>query len=119
MKKYAILIAVEEYLDPHIDAVSHAKRDAEEFSKAIAIHGFDKADQLVLINSQATKGVIESKVRKTIRRLQKDDTLYFYYAGHGFSKGARNFITCHDTQESDWNGTSVALAPVFDCIGSA
>ena len=113
MKKYAILIAVEEYSDTDIEDVAHAKRDAEEFSEVLALHGFDKADQLILINSQATKGVIESKVRKLIRRLQKGDILYFYYAGHGFSKGAKNFITCHDTIDSDWDGTSVALAPLF------
>lgn len=113
MTKYAILIAVEEYLDADIKAVVHAEHDAKEFSRVLTLHGFDSDDQIVLINSQATKGVIESKVRKVIRRLRKGDVLYFYYAGHGFSKGARNFITCHDTIDSDWDGTSVPLAPIF------
>jgi uncharacterized caspase-like protein len=113
VKKYAILIAVEEYADPAIDDVDHAKRDADEFSKALVLHGFDKTDQLILTNSQATKGVIELKVRTVIKRLQKGDVLYFYYAGHGFSKGAKNFITCHDTIDADWDGTSVALAPIL------
>lgn len=114
MKKHAILIAVEDYSDPAITNVAHAKHDAEEFSKVLEIHGFDKVTQLVLINSQATKAVIESKVRKVIKSLREHDILYFYYAGHGFSKGAKNFITCHDTIDSDWEGTSVALSPIFD-----
>lgn len=113
MTKYAILIAVEEYLDDDIESVDHAENDAKEFSRVLALHGFHSSEQLVLINAQATKGVIESKVRRVINRLQKDDVLYFYYAGHGFSKGAKNFITCHDTIDSDWDGTSVALAPIF------
>lgn len=113
MTKYAILIAVENYADPNIDTVTYAQRDAEEFSKVLALHGFNTSEQTFLINSQATKGVVESKVRKVVKRLRKDDVLYFYYAGHGFSKGAKNFITCHDTQDSDWDGTSVALAPIF------
>ncbi|GAA4422395.1 caspase family protein [Bremerella cremea] len=113
MKKYAIIIAVEQYSDPNIDDVAYARRDAVEFSNALELHGFDKAGQLILIDNQATKGVIESRVRKVIKRLQKGDVLYFYYAGHGFSKGAKNFLTCHDTLDADWDGTSVSLAPIF------
>ncbi|OWK34905.1 caspase family protein [Fimbriiglobus ruber] len=113
MKKYAILIAVEEYLDKAIDQVDYAANDAIAFSNALAEHGFDKADQVVLINNQATRGVIESQVRRVTKRLRKGDILYFYYAGHGFSKGAKNFLTCHDTLDADWDGTSVALAPIF------
>ncbi len=119
MPKYAILIAVEEYSDANIKAVPHAKHDAEEFSTALEQHGFKKADQLVLINSQATQGVIKSKVSKVIQRLQDDDVLYFYYAGHAFSLGDRNFITCHDTQDSDWDGTSVALDPILTELHSS
>jgi hypothetical protein len=113
MKKYAILIAVEKYLDKDMKPVEFAERDARELSDVLAAHGFDKADQLVLINNEATRGVIESRMRRVIKRLQKDDILFFYYAGHGFSKGAKNFLTCHDTLDSDWDGTSVALAPIF------
>jgi len=119
MTKCAILIAVEHYLDPEIDQVEFAERDATELSNALAANGFEKVDQLILINSQATRGVIESRVKRTIRRLQKGDILYFYYAGHGFAKGARNFITCHDTLDSDWDGTSVALAPIFEELQSS
>jgi len=111
--KYAILVAVEEYSDSEIGAVKHAKHDAEELSKALTLHGFDKVNQLVLINGQATKGVIESKIRKAIKQCTRGDVLYFYYAGHGFSKDARNFVTCNDTLASDREGTSVALAPLF------
>jgi hypothetical protein len=111
--KIAILIAVEKYSDHSIDDVRYARNDAEELSKALALHGFDSSDQVVLIDNQATKAVIESKVNRVIDRLKSDDILYFYYAGHGFSKAGDNFITCHDTQDSDWDATSVALNPIF------
>ena len=119
MKKIAILIAVEQYLNPAIGDVAYARNDAEEFSRALELHGFDNADQLILIDSQATKGVIESKVQRAISRLEHDDILYLYYAGHGFSKSGQNFITCHDTQDSDWEGTSVALEPLFRALRSS
>lgn len=118
--KVAIVIAVEEYSDPGIGSVPHARHDAEEFSQALTLHGFDRTDQLLLINGQATKGVVESKLRQLAKRLRQDDTVYFYYAGYGFFQGGKYFITCHDTLESDWDGTSVALAPILDELrGSA
>lgn len=113
MKKYAVLIAVENYQDSAISQVTFARRDAEEFSKALELNGFEKANQLILIDNQATKAVVESRVRKVIRQLQNGDILFFYYAGHGFSKGSRNFITSFDTLDADWDGTSVPLAPLF------
>ncbi len=113
LKKYAVLIAVENYQDSAISKVTFARRDAEEFSKALEMNGFEKSDQVILVDQQATKAVIESRVRKAIRQLQKEDVFFFYYAGHGFSKGARNFISSYDTLDSDWDGTSVSLSPLF------
>ncbi|MBA4017182.1 MAG: hypothetical protein C0483_08420 [Pirellula sp.] len=113
MTKIAILIAVENYSSPGIEQVRYARNDAEALSEALALHGFDKADQTLLIDGDATKGAVESKVRRAIARLRSDDVCYFYYAGHAFSKAGRNFLTCHDTQEFDWEGTSIALAALF------
>ena len=109
MKKFAILIAIENYQDPSISPVPFARRDAEEFSKALELNGFEKTNQRILIDEQATKEAIESLVPKAIEQLKKKDVLFFYYAGHGFSKDARNFITSFDTLAADWVGTSVPL----------
>lgn len=109
MKKFAILIAIENYQDPAISPVPFARRDAEEFSKALELNGFEKTNQRILIDEQATKEAIESLVPKAIEQLKKKDVLFFYYAGHGFSKDARNFITSFDTLAADWVGTSVPL----------
>lgn len=113
MKKFAVLIAIENYQDPAISQVPFARRDAEEFSKALELNGFEKNNQLLLIDEQATKGAIESLVPKAIEQLKKQDLLFFYYAGHGFSQDARNFITAFDTLAADWDGTSVPLAQLL------
>jgi hypothetical protein len=113
LKKFAVLIAIENYQDPAISQVPFARRDAEEFSNALELNGFEKNNQLILIDEQATKGAIESLVPKAIEQLKKKDLLFFYYAGHGFSKDARNFITAFDTLAADWADTSLSLGSLL------
>ncbi|MFM9964817.1 MAG: caspase domain-containing protein [Planctomycetaceae bacterium] len=109
----AMLIAVEDYNDKGIRAVKYAKADAEEFGETLKEHGFDAANQLVLIDGNATKSIIESKAKTTINSLTANDVFFLYYAGHGFSKLGFNYLTCHDTQLSDPVGTSIALQSLF------
>ena len=116
LKKYAILIAIENHQDTTINPVPFARRDAEAFSKALELNGFEKTNQLILIDDQATKAAIASSVPQMIKQLQKKDILFFYYAGHGFSKEARNFITAFDTLDADWADTSLPLGPLLGAI---
>jgi uncharacterized caspase-like protein len=69
-----------------------------------------------LLNSQATKSKIESKIRTTIASLTPADTLYVFYAGHGFADGGQNYLTGWDYDFSDPTGTSVQLKYLYDQI---
>jgi hypothetical protein len=111
--KVSILIAVEHYADKGIRPVTYAEADARGLASVLDQHGFDQQDRVLLVNNEATKTIIESRVRKAIQSLSQDDILHFYYAGHGFSKNGRNLITCHDTQRSDLEATSIPLDWLF------
>lgn len=112
----AVLVSIEEYAAGDIKNVRYARKDAEAFSDAIAAIDFDKANQEVLIDSAATKNSIESALRTTINALTKEDTFYFYYAGHGFSDNSGNFLTSHDTRRADLVATSIQLQSVFKLL---
>lgn len=112
--KHAVIIGVEKYQDRTIKPVEYAEADAREFGVALAHHGFDSANQVVLTSAGATKNVIESRLRRLIKRLADDDVLCFFYAGHGFSKNDQNYITCHDSLRGDLAGTSIALQTIFE-----
>ena len=113
MAKYVILVAVEDYADPAIPKVVYAEADARELGKALEQHGFDSGEQIILINSGATKSIIESRVRTLLGAATEDDTVYLFYAGHGFSKNGANYITCHDTLLSDLADMSIPLSWFF------
>lgn len=109
----AIVIAIEEYLDSSIRPVKYAVADAKEFAATLVQHGFDAKNQTVLVGRDATKTVVESRVRQAIAALKPEDVLYFYYAGHGFSQHGQNLITCHDSQYADLAATSIPLQWLF------
>lgn len=106
---FGFLIAVEAYQDVSIKPVRYAENDANGLRDALKLHGLDPTHTVLLLSAQATKTRIESEVRRVCKTVQEGDTLYFFYAGHGFSKNDKNYITCHDTVRKDLAPTSIEL----------
>lgn len=109
--KHALIIAVEDYHDNRFNPVKYAHADAVAIHGAFKLHGYTNMD--VVINTNATKAIVESKVRRFARTAVKGDELIFFYAGHGFAEGGKNYITCYDTQFDDMARTSVSLQYVM------
>ncbi len=112
----ALVIAVENYHDTQIDPVVHARRDAEQFAKALELHGFDSSDIEILLDNKATKTAIESKLRRILKRATSDEKVFLFYAGHGFADKGENFLTCADTILSDVVTTSVSLENILKSV---
>lgn len=110
----ALLIALEDTGDKRVPPVKYAEADVRAFGRAIHEVGFHEADQVLLVNAEATKSILESKIRRTVRSLTENDTFFLYWVGHGFSENGRNYLACHDTQLSDLVATSVSLKFLFE-----
>lgn len=106
--KYALLIAIENYQGGSLPRVKYAKADATNIGSALALHSFSM-NMEILLDSEATKATIESRVRRLCSNLSPDDELVFFYAGHGFAENDHNYITCFDTQRGDLTSTSIAI----------
>jgi hypothetical protein len=116
-KRLAIVIAVEKYADTRIHAVKYAEADAKGFAKALENGG--PLDTVFLLSSKATRTTIKSQVRRYVKALTKEDYLYIFYAGHGFSKNGHNYITCYDTDPDDLEDTSIKLKELLDICGKS
>jgi hypothetical protein len=114
--QYAICIGVEKYTDPKIRPVKYAENDANGVSAAFRGFGVPPGNCTALINGSATKTKIESAVRMTCGHLAEEDELFFFYAGHGWADGKRNYVTCHDTVTTDISNTVVGLSWILDEI---
>jgi hypothetical protein len=113
MVDYGIIIAVEKYADNAIKPVAYAERDALAVEAALAALGFTTT---TLLSAKATKATIESTVRRIAASALTSDSIYLFFAGHGFSKDDRNYLKCHDTVHGDQLATSVELQSVFSAL---
>lgn len=113
MANFAVIVAVENYGDKRISKVVYAENDAHAVDAALTALGFTTT---VLLSSQATKARIESAVRRGAGALTSEDTFFFFFAGHGFSKNDKNYLKCHDTVHGDQANTSVELQAVFTAV---
>jgi uncharacterized caspase-like protein len=115
----ALLIAVEQYAEPRFAARQFAAADVRAMSAALAELGYAELDQVVLVDGQATKTIIESKVRRTLRSLAADDTLFVYVAAHGYSERGKSYLVCHDTQAADLTATSIPWSSLLSQLRDA
>ena len=83
-KSWLFLIAIEDY--KYTDPVLFARRTGavvkETFQKKLDIA---ERNVITLFNEKATIKNISVELRKLLRRVQRNDVIYFYYCGHGFS----------------------------------
>lgn len=117
MKKFGIIIAIEEYSDtvlPQLSNIDFAINDANSIKKAFSEQLYiEDANMIFLTNERATKTIIEKEIRNIFKKFTTDDECYFYYVGHGFNTKSQNRITCWDTDNSSLEETSLSLDEIL------
>lgn len=85
---YALLIGINDYRPypetPALPSLSYAEGDARKMARALraANPGWAESSRLLLAEA-ASKTAIEAELRDLARRVDPEDTLMFYYSGHG------------------------------------
>ena len=90
MAQQAILIAVENYRQEDLER-SLRRADATALAATFELLGFDSA--LTLVDSDATKTALKSKLKKWVAGMKADNTGYLFHAAHGFSQNGQNYVT--------------------------
>jgi hypothetical protein len=108
------VVGAETHLDPAIRPARHVAADATAFAEALSQLGVSAERQIVLVNTAATKTVLESKLRRFRPHMRRDDTLAVYIAGQAFSADGDNYVVAHDTQADDLVATAMPLRAVVD-----
>src|SRR5438270_5972217 len=85
--RQALLIAVDIHQDSHLPTAAHAAGDATALSRALEALGFARDHQVLLAGSQATKTAIDSRLRKLAKSPPTAESLFVFFAGHGFRCG--------------------------------
>ncbi|MDD2376480.1 MAG: caspase family protein [Clostridia bacterium] len=88
-EKYALIIGINEY--ENVNNLEYACNDAQEI-KNILIDKFNyKSENIeLLLNTEATKNNIMNKYMDYARKTENEDSIFVFYAGHGYTEIANN-----------------------------
>jgi hypothetical protein len=78
----ALLIGINEYLDPSIPRLKNAVPDVQAVEQLL-VNTYGFTNDIKLIDHEATQKAIDQAFRKLIDQLGPEDSLLIYYSGHG------------------------------------
>jgi len=97
---YVVAVGVNEYANPQYNlkyAVADAQDFAEEFKRQQAkLNDYDKVEVIPLNDSEATKANILKSLADVAAKIQPEDALVIYFAGHGTAQQNRFYLIPHD-----------------------
>jgi uncharacterized caspase-like protein len=79
-KQYAIVVGIDEYVSPGIEHLENAVGDARALAAIFKRMGYEVTE---LYNAQATRKAILGAFRTVTSTAAENDSVIFYFAGHG------------------------------------
>jgi hypothetical protein len=117
--RYAFVVGVSTY--DSVAPVSFADRAAELFGRfATARLGVPESQTVVLTNGKATGTAIKGRLKGLLNRVQRGDTVYVYYAGHGLPgrDGNGTYLVPSDCVEGSYEDPDLRLDAVCAALES-
>lgn len=116
-RTFAIIISIENYTersDNQISKVKYANKDASNFKQVlIDVMNVSEDDILTFQNEKALKSNLEYELKSLFHYLTEDDRLIFYYVGHGFHDGIKNYLSTYDMHIFNIAGTAIPLQNIL------
>ena len=119
-RTWLLAIGVEDYMVA--PDVPYADNSLELMSAVLAKRfGIPEVNRVVLQGEQASGTFIRGNIRNTLRRLGPEDTLYFYYSGHGMPGrgGEQLYLAPRDIVVSAFEDDDFAFATLLGEIQQA
>lgn len=105
-----MLIGIDEYAEPNLK-LNFASQDAKRLRDVLNVglsSQYTSVDLLPLLNSDAKRVNIERELEKIVERVGEDDTLLFFFSGHGFNdKAGRYYLVPSDFLSTNLAGTGL------------
>ena len=115
MAIYGVFVGIDQYRDDRIGNLKCSVADARAMCDLFENVG---AQVQLILNGRASANAIRRSLAGLTRLAKSEDTVIFYYAGHGAREGVprRNFdpevipfIVPHDSDRDDLSGTAIRI----------
>lgn len=114
-----IVIGVLEWSDSGLSSFSPENRKDRELAAVFARHGVASSRIDLLLDQKASLASIRSVVRASLSRITPDETLVFYYAGHGLkADDGRVYFANYDIDSSHPERTGFSVNELTDLLRS-
>lgn len=107
LKRWALVIGVDKYIDPQISPLKGADNDARMMADALVRYAGFPQDQVILLSTdqpaerQPTRVNVLRRLSNLSSAVPKDGLLLVSFAGHGMERGGQAFLLPSDAQISD------------------
>lgn len=118
---YALVVGINKYEDKGIIPLNFAENDATAFATFLKDNKNspirNSNNVMLLTGKQATgrnirKAIYKHLVRKAV---QKEDTVIFYFAGHGYSQSNSCYLAGYDTEPTALKATALSQEDLQGC----
>lgn len=122
MKRWGIIIGINAYDDPSINGLQYAAPDARSIYETLTHPqtGSFKAEHIHLLTSgsenQPTRDNILESLSLLCQIIQAEDTVIFYFSGHGLTQNGINYLLPADTRAEAPAETGIPLSKVYQAI---
>ena len=124
-KTWAVVVGIDEYVRPAIPKLRYAVADAKLFARALQETMKIPADNIFLMTSDSVDENAQPRLTNVAFRLgwlsekaQKDDTIIFYFAGHGMTVDGQPFLLTEESDNRSGSTLKVSALNGGDVIGT-
>lgn len=107
-----IFVGINKQLDPTIDELTGAVRDAKALN-ALFMDSVPELSAQLLINEHATKEAVSKVIFGTLTSATADDVLVISFTGHGLPDGG---FALYDTMTDDLPGMTLGVRPSVNSL---
>jgi uncharacterized protein len=85
----AFLVGNQNYTDGHINQLTRSVNDARDLAKDLEDAGFDKKN-IKVVTDIRSKSTFDKEFDAFLKTVERGDTVFFFFSGHGFGVEADN-----------------------------
>ena len=115
-RTHVFAVGLERFQQPALGAVEYATDSVRAFAENWIRLGLDAGDCVTLIDEEATKTTVESRLRRWSKTVGTGDMVVFVYSGRGAELNGRTLLFAHDTQPDDLEFSALNLDDVLQSI---
>lgn len=116
-ERWGVIVGIDRMLDPTWPAVPYAENGAKAVAEILHKAGIvDRSRQILLIGSQATRAVVESRLRRVKKSLKNGDSIVLYWAGLAAHRAGAGWLGCWDTLPDDPTETALPWATLVSLL---